>query len=136
MKKFGLVALAFALCAPLAACSDPEPVDATHQGELTDSDPRVEQDDSPYDEYTFDAMEGWNITATMESENFDTFLWLIGPSSTSLQQNDDANPGTNTNSAINFTAPEGGTYTIRANSYDSSGRGSYNLHIVAGPSGQ
>lgn len=129
MKKFvpttlGLIALA------LAGCSHPEPVDQTHNGELTDSDPKVEQDNSPYDEYTFDADEGWTITAEMRSTAFDTYLWLIGPNGTSLVQDDDG-LGDGTNSRITYTAPERGTYTLRANSYDGAGRGAYSVHVTA-----
>lgn len=131
MRKLVLTTLALVALA-LAGCSDPEPYDQTHNGNLEDSDPRVEQDNSPYDEYTFDAAEGWTITAEMRSDNFDTYLWLIGPSGNSLMQDDDG-LGEGTNSRITYTAPEKGTYTVRCNSYDGQGRGTYTVHITARP---
>ncbi len=131
MKKLMLTTVSLVALA-LAGCSDPEPYDQTHNGTLEDSDPRVEQDNSPYDEYTFDAGEGWTITAEMRSDAFDTYLWLIGPGGNSLMQDDDG-LGEGTNSRITYTAPERGTYTVRCNSYDGQGRGAYTVHITARP---
>jgi hypothetical protein len=130
MHKLVITTMALVAFA-LAGCSAPEPYDQTHTGELTDSDPRVEQDNSPYDDYTFEADQGWTITVDMQSEAFDTYLWLIGPNNTSLAQDDDGGEGTN--SRITYTAPERGRYTVRANSYDGEGRGAYTVHIVARP---
>ena len=131
MRKLVLTTLSLVALA-LAGCSEPEPYDQTHNGNLEDSDPRVEQDNSPYDEYTFEAGEGWNITAEMRSDAFDTYLWLIGPSGNSLMQDDDG-LGEGTNSRITYTAPERGTYTVRCNSYDGQGRGAYTVHVTARP---
>ena len=66
MKKLVPILFVSAFALALAGCSEPEPVDETVTGELTDSDPRVEQDDSPYDEYRFDVAEGWTITGDAE----------------------------------------------------------------------
>ncbi|HHH30886.1 MAG TPA: hypothetical protein ENK57_21430, partial [Polyangiaceae bacterium] len=125
MKKLLTIALALALSVAFGACSDPEPVDQTENGELTDSDPRVPDDDSPYDEYSFDVASGWTIEADLTSTDFDTFLWLIGPDGTAIIQDDDGGEGTN--SHVSHTTTSGGTYVLRANSYDGSGRGAYSL---------
>lgn len=132
MKKLALtLILSFTMAIGISACSSPEPVDQTQQGELTDSDPRVPDDDSPYDEYTLEAGEGWTITGDLTSEAFDTYLWLIGPDGSSLVQDDDG--GENTNSRFSYTTTASGTYTLRANSYDGAGRGAYTLHYTANP---
>ncbi len=128
MKK---LATTLTLALALVACSSPEPVDQTQTGELTDSDPRVPDDDSPYDEFTFDAGEGWTITGDLTSTAFDTYLWLIGPDGSSLVQDDDGGEGTN--SRFSYTTTASGTYTVRVNSYDGSGRGAYSLHYTANP---
>lgn len=62
-------------------CAPPElaPVDVEYRGELTDDDPRAPHDDSPYDEYRFEAEAGWFIVVEMRSEAFDTYLWLTDP---------------------------------------------------------
>ncbi|HBQ10468.1 MAG TPA: hypothetical protein DEF51_04510 [Myxococcales bacterium] len=131
MKKLVPILFVSAFALALAGCSEPEPVDETVTGELTDSDPRVEQDDSPYDEYRFDVAEGWTITGDMQSANFDTYLWLIDPEGESLVQDDDGGEGTN--SRVTYTAAQSGTYTFRANSYNGEGRGQYTLHFTANP---
>jgi hypothetical protein len=131
MKKLGMIIIATTLAFCFAGCSDAEPVDETVTGELTDSDPRVPDDDSPYDEYTFEAGEGWTITGDLQSTSFDAYLWLIGPDTSSLVQDDDG--GDNTNSRFSYTTTAAGTYTIRANSYDGAGRGEYTLHYTANP---
>lgn len=131
MKKLTITTLALSLAFAFAACSGAEPVDETHQGELTDSDPRVPDDESPYDEYTFEAGEGWTITGEMQSTAFDTYLWLIGPDGTALVQDDDG--GEDTNSRFSYTTTASGTYIVRANSYDGAGRGAYTVHYTANP---
>jgi len=131
MKKLGMITLSLALAIAFAACSEAEPVDQTQQGELTDSDPRVPDDESPYDEFTFEAGEGWTITGDLQSTAFDTYLWLIGPDGSSLVQDDDGGDGTN--SRFSYTTTASGTYTVRANSYDGDGRGAYTMHYTANP---
>lgn len=107
------------------------PVDAVYSGSLTDDDPRVPDDDSPYDEYPIEVDGGWTIVADMRSDDFDTYVWLIGPDGSSLVQDDDG--GENTNSRFSYTTTASGTYTLRANSYDGAGRGAYTLHYTANP---
>ncbi len=131
MKKLAMITLSLALTIGIGACSEPEPVDETQTGELTDSDPRVVDDDSPYDEYSFEAGEGWTITGSMTSDAFDTYLWLIGPDGSALVQDDDGGDGTN--SMFSYTTTASGTYTVRANSYDGAGRGAYTLQYTANP---
>lgn len=125
------LALTLLLSLALVGCGDPQPSERTLEGELSDSDPRIGQDDSPYDEYTVEAAEGWTVTVEMQSTNFDTYLWLRRPNGESIQ-NDDID-GSNRNSRIEHFTTERGTYTVLANSYDGSGRGRYTLRIVAQP---
>lgn len=117
-----------------AACSAPKPVHRTHQGALSEEDPEVPDDRSHYDEYPFEAAEGWTIRVDMTSDAFDPFLWLLGPNGRALVQDDDGGDGKN--ARITHVAPSSGTYRVRANSYDASGVGDYRVTIVAGPAGQ
>ena len=131
MKKLATILFVSAFALAFAGCSEPDPVAENVTGELTEDDPRVEQDNSPYDEYRFEVAEGWTITGDMQSSAFDTYLWLIGPDGQSLVQDDDGGDGTN--SRVSYTAPSSGTYTFRANSYNGEGRGAYTLHYTANP---
>ncbi len=120
----------------LVGCS-PDPVNETHQGELATGDSQHAHDQSFYDEYKFKAAEGWNITVTMTSDAFDTYLQLRQEGvedEVFLEENDDVVSG-NTNSTINITAPASGTYVVWANSLRANETGPYTVTISAQPAG-
>jgi hypothetical protein len=98
------------------------------QGKLEEGDQVLESDNSLYDEYTFDGEEGQSVTVTLESSDFDTYLAVFTPDNKLLEEHDDVSQ-TNSNSAITVVLPTTGTYRVIVNSYDSKGRGSYNLKI-------
>jgi hypothetical protein len=108
-------------------------IDHVLRGELSDGDPRLGQDNSLYDDYAFVAAAGWIIEVDMRSDELDTYLWLIDPDGRALVQDDDGGDGAPTNSHIVYTATSDGTYTVRANAYDETGRGGYQLHVRARP---
>ncbi len=126
------------LALALAACSSAEPVNQTHQGELAQGDSQHPRDQSWYDEYTFEAEEGWPITVQMTSDKFDTYLQLRRRGVNDgewLEENDDAVQG-NTNSQITVVAPASGTYVVWANSYEANQGGAYTLTLRAAPASQ
>lgn len=130
-------ALALFLGLALAGCSDPSPVDDTFEGELSDDDETVSQDQSKYDDYRFEAGENWTITVDMESTEVDSYLWLIGPNEdgdmVSLAQDDDSGEGLNARLSQE-TGVRAGTYIVRANA-GTGDRGAYSVHVVASPAG-
>lgn len=113
------------------AGDDPEPIAGDLDGELTDDDPRVPDDNSPYDEYPIELAAGWQLEVQMSSTSFDAYLWLIGPDGAALVQDDDGGEGTN--ARINHAVTTTGTYVIRANAHNEAGRGAYHLEVRAGP---
>lgn len=79
------------------------------------------------------ALEGINpgdeVTVTLSSDEFDTYLYIIDASSeTYLFENDD-NPDTST-SEIVFTAEEGVTYWVEVASFGGFGGGTYELSVM------
>ncbi len=98
------------------------------QGELQTGDSVLASDGSLYDEYTFDGMEGQQITITLESSEFDTYLAVFTPDNKLLQEHDDINQN-NSNSQITVTLPTSGTYRVIVNAYDSKGKGKYLLKV-------
>jgi len=98
-------------------------------GQLDSSDDRIESDNSLFDQYDFIGQVGQEITITLESTEFDTYLILLDADGNLLVQNDDADT-TTTNARLNFVLPKNGQYTVVANVYDSSGRGSYLLTVT------
>jgi serine protease Do len=88
----------------------------------------LQQDGSLYREHFFDGRAGQQVTITMTSNEFDTYLIVLGPDGNLIDQNDDVAPG-NFNSSLTLTLPASGTYRIIANSYDASGRGRYQVTV-------
>ncbi len=85
-------------------------------------------DGSLYNEYDFEGRAGQSVTIDLESDDFDTYLILLGPDGQVVAANDDISPD-NLNSRISITLPRSGTYRAIANSYDATGRGRYVITI-------
>lgn len=92
-------------------------------------------DGSLYDLYTFEGEVGQVVILRMESSDFDTYIGLFSSSGSLLAENDDIRQGT-TNSEIRVRLPESGTYTVIANAFDPSERGSYVLAVTASGSAE
>lgn len=88
----------------------------------------LQSDGSLYQVHDFFGEAGQQVTIVMESNEFDTYLILIGPNEEVIEQNDDVSPN-NLNSAITLTLPASGTYRAIANAYDSTGRGRYSIRV-------
>jgi len=63
----------------------------------------------------FDAMAGQRAVIDLRSEDFDTYLYLVGPGLMQPMSDDDG--GADTDSQITVTFPETGTYRIVASSF-------------------
>lgn len=85
-------------------------------------------DDTYYDEYTFSGEAGQQVTITLESQEFDTYL-LLGDSNGNLIDSNDDISASNTNSRITATLPSTGIYQIIVNSYSPSDQGDYVLIV-------
>jgi sugar lactone lactonase YvrE/pimeloyl-ACP methyl ester carboxylesterase len=103
----------------------------TQNGALTSSCPSARRPGSYAKTYTFPANSGDSITASMSSSQFDSFMYLVGPSGQVVASNDDG--GGDSNSRIQHTAASGGTYTIEATTYHRGQVGNFTLALtVAG----
>ncbi|WP_081972602.1 PPC domain-containing protein [Leptolyngbya sp. KIOST-1] len=76
--------------------------------------------------YTFEGSAGQAITITLESEDFDPVLSLLGPDETEIAANDDF--GGTLNSKIIIQLPQDGSYTVVARSFSGQG-GDYDLVV-------
>jgi hypothetical protein len=85
-------------------------------------------------EYTeswlLEGQAGAGLTLTMESDAFDTYLMIRGPSGFSLDNDDGPNMGLN--SQLEVTLPATGTYTVMATSYAPGAVGSYSITMTEG----
>lgn len=98
------------------------------QGSLGPRSPVLESDGSRYEEHTFEGRAGQTVTITMESEDFDTYLIVLGPDGEKVGENDDAS-GSTLNSSLTLTLPQTGTYRVIANALDRNGQGRYLLVV-------
>jgi predicted nucleic acid-binding Zn finger protein len=104
----------------------------TINGSITDSDLTL-TDKSKFDEYTYRGRRGEQVTITMRSSEFDTYLYIgrmTGDRWNLLTSDDDGGDGTN--SRIVVVLPEDGQYLIRANALSADSRGRYTLTLQSG----
>lgn len=104
------------------------------EGELAEGAP--ESDDGvAYDAYLLTAAAGERVSIGMSSDAFDPYL-RIGQATNGvfreLAANDDA-PGEGLNARLVFTAPEAGTYVVRATAFSRGAQGAYVLDVAVGP---
>jgi hypothetical protein len=98
-------------------------------GELLESDPQAD-DDAFYVDWTYAARAGERLHIVMRSEAFDTFLSIgrgSGGEFHPIASNDDGPDGTD--SLLEVTLAEAGTYTIRATSLMGGYLGPYTLQL-------
>lgn len=131
-KLFWLPLAAAALAAaPAAAQRSLVPGEVT-RGTLSSGDPR-DEDDRYYDEYSFEARRGETVIVRMESDAFDTYLYLGTASRRygwrELARDDDGGDGTD--SRIRWVIPEDGIYVVRASSLHEA-QGRYEITLQGG----
>jgi Lamin Tail Domain len=139
----------FALAPDSTSCPTKTPISPgqTINGTLATSDCPL-GDGSFYDEYTFNATAGQQVSVAMSSTAFDTYLFLLKPSETTvsastIQNDDNCNPGDPncpTDSRIpavsgTITLPETGQYSILANSFSAGETGAYSVTLNFGGAG-
>jgi uncharacterized caspase-like protein len=98
----------------------------TVSGTLAASDHKL-PDGSYYHPWKLSLRRGQSVTVTMRSRAFDTYLMVVEDGGGYSRNDDDSGGGTD--SRIAFTAPETGTYLIRANSVGSGATGAYTLEV-------
>lgn len=109
-----------------------EPVAGTQvfDGRLVPGDsPALPEDGSLYEDHRVRAEAGWQLTARMESDEFDAWLQLFGPDGRPLGQNDDGPEG-GTDAWLSLPCPADGTYVLRANARDPGMSGAYRLEVL------
>lgn len=122
------------LLAATAAWADPPRPIAVGQsisGTLGPSDAKGENNTS-YEDYTVRLTANQSVEALMASSAFDSLVRIgrgTGTAFTESKFDDDSGGGND--ARLRFTAPEDGTYTIRANTYAADGAGAFTLRLSA-----
>ncbi len=83
--------------------------------------------DKYVDTYTFDGHAGDRVVVELESDEFDTYLTLIPPDGSEIE-NDDAD-GSQDLSRVELTLPATGRYRVLATSYDDKDTGAYRVTL-------
>lgn len=99
-------------------------------GELTETDPAVDETGSFFDLYRITARKGQRLTIEMKSNELDSFVSIgrmIGDSLDVLETDDDG--GGEKNARLRYTVKEDGTYIIRAQALDVSATGPYRISV-------
>jgi hypothetical protein len=104
---------------------------STNSGQLATTDCFIMSDNSYYDVYSFDGTSGQQVTITMSSSAFDTYLFLIDPSGSNTAATDHDSGG-GTTSQIVFPLNQTGTWFIIANSNSGNQFGPYTLVLQCG----
>lgn len=102
------------------------------EGALEPGDNVLASDGSLYDEHTFEGITGQSTTISLESPDFDTYLFLIGPDGDVVAENDDVSSD-DLNSELTVTLEADGVYTIVTNGFDAQSQGSYTLTMTTAP---
>lgn len=79
-------------------------------------------------EYTFEGEAGQVISISQHSDDFDSFVRLLGPDGEELISDDDGGDGFDSLISA-YALPENGTYTISAESLGGGGSGSFTLTL-------
>jgi hypothetical protein len=74
--------------------------------------------------FTFEAAAGQDVAFEVVSDDFDTYLYVTGPGLAGALSDDDG--GSSTNSRIEVSQPEGGTYTVVVSAFGE-GTGAFRL---------
>lgn len=102
--------------------------DIEEKGTLEDGDLTIPEDGSFYDSYPIEGKSGDSITIYLESDKFDPFVALIDDKGNIIEQNDDISEE-DSNSEIEVTIPQDGSYNVIVNAYDEGGKGEYVLTL-------
>jgi Bacterial pre-peptidase C-terminal domain len=101
---------------------------ASSNGSLANTDCAL-SDGSYWDAFSFTGVVGQQVTITMTSSAFNTYLFLLRPDGTTdVAQDNDSGGGTN--ARITFTIDEAGAWFIIANSLTASQFGAYTLSLT------
>lgn len=125
--------------------ASPSSVILEKDGELSPTNSSVlEIDGSLFDQYSFDGRQGQNVTITLESPDFDTYLALFDSTGKLIEEADDMGDSCNyqdettkkdfiskglCNSRLSITLPATGNYKVIVNGRDKTDRGKYTLTI-------
>jgi plastocyanin len=103
----------------------------TYRGDLTETDPSVDDKGAYFDLYRITARKGQRLVINMKSTEFDALVGIgqMQGDSLNVAESDDDSGG-DKDARLRYTIPEDGTYIIRAQGLDGSATGAYSLQVT------
>jgi hypothetical protein len=107
-------------------------VGQTQQGTLASSDVLLTSDSTYAQPWTIQGRAGQTITIDLESEGFDSYLFLRGPGISGGRDFQDDDSGGNCHARLTATFPQSGEYEIVVNTADHYATGGFSLSVTSG----
>ena len=107
-------------------------VGQTQQGTLTNSDVLLTSDSTYAQPWTIQGRAGQTITIDLESEAFDSYLFLRGPGISGGRDFQDDDSGGSCQARLTATFPQNGEYEIVVNTADHYVTGAFSLSVTSG----
>ncbi|MCC7054421.1 MAG: PPC domain-containing protein [Gemmatimonadaceae bacterium] len=103
----------------------------TYRGDLTETDPSVDDKGAYFDLYRITARKGQRLVINMKSTEFDAVVGIgqMQGDSLNITETDDDGGG-DKDARLRYTVPEDGTYIIRAQGLDAGALGAYTLVVT------
>ena len=117
---------------PSRASSHSIEVGQTQQGQLTRDDVLLSHDSTYAQAWTIQGRAGQTITIDLESDAFDSYLFLRGPGISGGRDFQDDDSGGNCNARLTATFPQDGEYEIVVNSQGHYATGAFTLSVTSG----
>jgi len=107
-------------------------VGQTQQGTLANSDVLLSSDSTYAQAWTIQGRAGTTITIDLESDAFDSYLFLRGPGISGGRDFQDDDSGGNCHARLTATFPQTGEYEIVVNTADHYATGAFTLSVTNG----
>jgi len=104
----------------------------TQQGSLTRSDVLLNSDSTYAQAWSIAGRAGQTVTIDLESDAFDSYLFLRGPGISGGRDFQDDDSGGNCHARLTATFPQNGDYEIVVNTADKYATGSFTLSVTNG----
>ncbi|HET9386636.1 MAG TPA: hypothetical protein VFO67_15990 [Gemmatimonadales bacterium] len=120
--------------APAAAAAGPHAITIgqTQQGNLSRGDVLLTSDSTYAQPWTIQGRAGSTITIDLESDEFDSYLFLRGPGISGGRDFQDDDSGGNCHARLTATFPQSGAYEIVVNTADHYATGAFTLSVTSG----
>lgn len=107
-------------------------VGQTQQGSLSRSDVLLNSDSTYAQAWSIQGRAGQTVTIDLESDAFDSYLFLRGPGVSGGRDFQDDDSGGNCHARLTATFPQNGEYEIVVNTADKYATGSFTLSVTNG----